>query len=81
MDHLRISTITCVLMISEDIDLEKIYKTIPISKYITFIEFGDDNTPKGYSEKAQKKACRHRAVAQQPQGLIAVATHRSMWRP
>lgn len=55
MDHLRISTITCVLMISKDIDLEKIYKTIPISKYITFIEFGDDNTPKGYSEKAQKK--------------------------
>ena len=40
---------------SEEIDLEKIYKTIPISKYITFIEFGDDNTPKGYQKKAQKK--------------------------
>lgn len=55
MDYLRISTITCVLMISEEINLEKIYKTIPISKYISFIEFGDDNTPKGFSEKAQKK--------------------------
>ena len=55
MDHLRISTITCVLMISEEINLEKIYKTIPISKYISFIEFGDDNTPKGFSEKAQKR--------------------------
>ena len=32
-------------------------------------------------EKAQRKACRRTAAAQQPQGLIAVATHRSMWRP
>ena len=55
MDNLRISTITTVLKISSDIDLEKIYKTIPITDYIPFIEYGDGNTPKGYSEKALRK--------------------------
>lgn len=56
MESLRISTITGVLRISEDINLKKIYEDIPISKqYIPFIEFGVGNIPRGFSEKLLRK--------------------------
>jgi len=55
MDNLRISTITNVLKVSENIDLNKIYNSIPITEYIPFIEYGDGNIPKGFSEKALRK--------------------------
>ena len=52
-DNLRISTITSVLKLSKIIDLEKIYREIPISKtYIPYIEYGCDNIPRGFSEKS-----------------------------
>lgn len=54
MDNdLRISTITSVLKLSQIIDLEKIYKQIPISEsYIPYIEYGYNNPPRGFSEKS-----------------------------
>jgi TATA-box binding protein (TBP) (component of TFIID and TFIIIB) len=55
MDHLRISTITSILKISEDIDLQKIYDEVPITDYIPFIEFGSCNQPKGFSKKMLRK--------------------------
>ena len=55
MDNLRISTITCILQISSDINLKKIYDSVPITKYIPFIEYGSDNIPKGFSKKMLKK--------------------------
>ena len=55
MDHLRISTITCILETSKDIDLGKIYKSVPITNYIPFIEYGSDNVPKGFSKKMLRK--------------------------
>ena len=57
MDHLRISTITCILQISSDINLKEIYDSVPITEYIPFIEFGSENQPKGFSKKnvTQKK--------------------------
>jgi len=52
-NDLRISTITSVLKLSQIIDLEKIYKQLPISeKYIPYIEYGCDNIPRGFSEKS-----------------------------
>tara|TARA_B100000519_G_C14201380_1_gene418097 strand:- start:560 stop:1303 length:744 start_codon:yes stop_codon:yes gene_type:complete len=52
-NDLRISTITSVLKLSQIIDLEKIYKQLPISeKYIPYIEYGCDNVPRGFSEKS-----------------------------
>mgnify|MGYP000082301768 CR=1 FL=1 len=54
-DNLRISTITSVLKISEDINLEKIYNQIPISKYIPYIEYGVNNNPRGFSKKSLRK--------------------------
>lgn len=51
--YLRISTITAVLKISHIIDLEKIYKCIPISEnYIPYIEYGSGNPSRGFSEKS-----------------------------
>ena len=52
---LRISTITSVLRISEDINLEKIYNQIPISSYIPYIEYGVNNNPRGFSKKSLRK--------------------------
>ena len=54
-DNLRISTITSVLKISEDINLEKIYNEIPISTYIPYIEYGVNNNPRGFSKKSLRK--------------------------
>ena len=52
-NDLRISTITSVLKLSQKIDLEKVYKGIPISeKYIPYIEYGCNNAPRGFSEKS-----------------------------
>ena len=51
MDNLRISTITSILEISTDIDLKKIYDSVPITEYIPFIEYGAENVPKGFSKK------------------------------
>jgi TATA-box binding protein (TBP) (component of TFIID and TFIIIB) len=55
MDDLRISTITAILQISTDIDLKKIYDSVPITAYIPFIEYGHDNPPKGFSKKMLRK--------------------------
>ena len=55
MDNLRISTITSILEISTDIDLKKIYDSVPITEYIPFIEYGAANTPKGFSKKMLRK--------------------------
>ena len=55
MEHLRISTITCILQISNDIDLKKVYEDVPITNYIPFIEYGAANTPKGFSKKMLRK--------------------------
>lgn len=55
MDHLRISTITCILQISSDINLKEIYDSVPITEYIPFIEFGSENQPKGFSKKMLRK--------------------------
>jgi len=55
MDDLRISTITCILQISSDIDLKKIYDSVPITEYIPFIEYGAENVPKGFSKKMLRK--------------------------
>ena len=55
MEHLRISTITCILQISSDINLKKIYDSVPITEYIPFIEYGSDNVPKGFSKKMLRK--------------------------
>lgn len=52
-NDLRISTITSVLKLSKEINLEKIYNEIPISKdYIPYIEYGCNNQPRGFSEKS-----------------------------
>ena len=52
-NNLRISTITCVLRISQEIDLESVYQRLPISNcYIPYIEYGSINTPKGFSQKS-----------------------------
>ena len=55
MDNLRISTITSILEISTDIDLKKIYDSVPITEYIPFIEYGAENVPKGFSKKMLRK--------------------------
>ena len=55
MDYLRISTITSVLQISTDIDLKKVYDSVPITKYIPFIEYGAANVPKGFSKKMLRR--------------------------
>ena len=46
MDHLSISTITSILKISDDINLKKIYDSVPITDHITFIEYGAANQPR-----------------------------------
>lgn len=56
MDHLKISTITSILKLSEDINLDKVYKNVPITDYVKFIEYGVDNPPKGFSKKLLKKS-------------------------
>lgn len=55
MEHLRVSTITSILQLSNDIDLKKIYDAVPITKYIPFIEYGSNNQPKGFSKKMLRK--------------------------
>jgi len=55
MDDLRVSTITSILQISNDIDLRKIYDSVPITTYIPFIEYGAENIPKGFSKKMLRK--------------------------
>lgn len=55
MDILKISTITAVLQLSDDIDLQKVYQCVPITGYIPFIEFGQTNETKGFSKKQLKK--------------------------
>lgn len=55
MENLRISTITSVLHISELLDLQKIYDQVPITNYIPFIEFGENNPPRGFSKKLVTK--------------------------
>ncbi len=55
MDILKISTITAVLQLSSDIDLKQVYQSVPITRYIPFIEFGQTNKTKGFSKKQLKK--------------------------
>lgn len=54
-DDLRISTITSVLKVSTDINLEKIYNEIPISKYIPYIEYGVNRESRGFSKKSLRR--------------------------
>lgn len=54
MDNLRISTMTAICNISNEINLKNCYENLKINDIIHFIEFkGYPN--KGYSKKAQKK--------------------------
>ena len=55
MENLRISIITCILEISDKINLREIYDSVPITKYIPFIEYGGATTPKGFSKKMLRK--------------------------
>jgi TATA-box binding protein (TBP) (component of TFIID and TFIIIB) len=55
MDHLRVSTITAISQINDLINLKNIYEKVPIDNYITFIEYGSDNPPRGFSKKLLKK--------------------------
>jgi TATA-box binding protein (TBP) (component of TFIID and TFIIIB) len=55
MDHLRVSTITAILTLSDIINLQKVYDNTPITDYITFIEYGSNNPPKGFSKKLLKR--------------------------
>lgn len=55
MDQLNVSTITAIANISENIDLKKIYDTVPIDEYIPFIEYGHGHPPRGFSKKMLKK--------------------------
>ena len=55
MENLRISTITAISQVSSPIDLERVYKEIPINEYIPFIEYGSDNEPRGFSKKLTRK--------------------------
>ena len=55
MENLKISTITSILQVSENIDLKNIYDSVPITKFIPFIEYGEDNPPKGFSKKHLRK--------------------------
>ena len=54
MEELRISTITAIIQLCHPLDLVRLYRSIPISKYIPFIEYGN-NPVKGYSKKLTKK--------------------------
>tara|TARA_B100000902_G_scaffold357762_1_gene372442 strand:+ start:83 stop:820 length:738 start_codon:yes stop_codon:yes gene_type:complete len=55
MDNLRVSTITSILKLSDDINLKKVYEDVPITDYIRFIEYGANNEPKGFSKKMLRK--------------------------
>tara|TARA_B100001123_G_C15209225_1_gene986544 strand:- start:41 stop:781 length:741 start_codon:yes stop_codon:yes gene_type:complete len=55
MDHLKISTITSILQVSTDINLKDIYDSVPITKFIPFIEYGKNNPSKGFSKKSLRK--------------------------
>jgi len=55
MDHLRVSTMTSILKLSDIINLKKVYENVPITDYIRFIEYGSVNPPKGFSKKMLKK--------------------------
>ena len=55
MDILKVSTITAILQLSGDIHLDNIYKDVPITDYIPFIEYGQMNDIKGFSKKLLKK--------------------------
>ena len=53
MEHLRISTMTEVSKLSEHINIEKLYESIPIDDIVKFIEY--KTKYKGYSKKLDKK--------------------------
>jgi len=53
MGNLRISTMTAVSKLSEHINIEKLYESIPIDDIVKFIEYKTQY--KGYSKKLDKK--------------------------
>ena len=55
MENLRVSTITSILHISDELNLKDIYEGVPITDYIPFIEYGLDNPPRGFSKKMLTK--------------------------
>jgi len=55
MENLRVSTITSILHISDELNLKDIYEGVPITDYIPFIEYGMDNPPRGFSKKMLTK--------------------------
>ena len=54
MENLRISTMTAVCKISEEIKLDNLYNSIEINDVIKYVQYKSDIS-KGYSEKALKK--------------------------
>lgn len=54
MENLRISTMTAVCKISEEIKLDNLYNSIKINDVIKYVQYKSDMS-KGYSEKALKK--------------------------
>jgi len=54
MENLRISTMTAVCKISEEIKLDNLYNSIEINDVIKYVQYKSDMS-KGYSEKALKK--------------------------
>ena len=55
MENLRVSTITSILRISDELNLKDIYEGVPITDYIPFIEYGLNNPPRGFSKKMLTK--------------------------
>ena len=54
MNNLRISTITAISKLSDNINLQNLYDNFNINDVIKYIEF-KDNEPKGFSKKSMKK--------------------------
>jgi len=53
-DELRISTLTAISKLSQDIDLQDLYDKLEINDIVKYIEY-KTNAPKGFSKKALKK--------------------------
>tara|TARA_B100000900_G_scaffold156849_1_gene133338 strand:+ start:12084 stop:12830 length:747 start_codon:yes stop_codon:yes gene_type:complete len=54
MEHLRISTMTAVSKLSDDINLQNLYDNLNINDIVKYIEF-KENEPKGFSKKSLRK--------------------------
>ena len=54
MENLRISTMTAVSKLSDDINLQNLYDNFNINDIVKYIEF-KENEPKGFSKKSLRK--------------------------